>query len=447
MEKLEPRYTLEAYQLNAAMEGLEILKRLNIVYLCMEVRTRKTSVSLEIARRLGAKKVLFSTKLKAIPSIKGDYRDYGFDFPIVVINDESLHKVEDDDFDLVIHDEHHRFGTFPKLNQSATYFKKRFGHLPMIFLSGTPHPESYMQVYHQFYVSHYSPFKAANFYAFFKRNDFLKSFINKTGYKATDWSAKTENVVDQVRSMEYPKEVENNIVEYLEQWNADRLQELMEVIDPYFLRLTQKEAGFESSVQEEILYVRMDDLTYELTRRLIKDRVIESETEDILADTAVKLQQKLHQMFSGTVKFESGRSFTFDYSKAVFIKTYFTGKRIAIYYKFKQELLTLQETFPDLTQNVEDFNNRLTDVIALQFVSGREGVTLSTADCLVAYNIDFSALTYFQFKDRLTTKDRKENKLYWIFAANGIEDRVYEAVESKKSYTVGAFRKQYKVKK
>src|SRR5690606_34318654 len=137
---------LRDYQKELSKKGAEILKNLKIVYLCMEVREGKTFTALEIARLFGAKKVLFATKKKAIPSIQTDYESSNPEYVMVVTNDESLHKVEDNDFDLVIHDEHHRFGSFPKVGVAAREFKKRFGHLPQIWLSGTPHPESYSQL-------------------------------------------------------------------------------------------------------------------------------------------------------------------------------------------------------------------------------------------------------------------------------------------------------------
>jgi hypothetical protein len=71
---------------------------------------------------------------------------------------------------------------------------------------------------------------------------------------------------------------------------------------------------------------------------------------------------------------------------------------------------------------------------------------LKNADFLVALNIDFSAVTYFQFKDRMTTLDRKENTLYWVFATGGIENSIYKRVLHKKHYTLSCFRKDFNVK-
>ena len=150
---------------------------------------------------------------------------------------------------------------------------------------------------------------------------------------------------------------------------------------------------------------------------------------------------KLHQLYSGTVKFESGNSKVFDLSKANFIKEYFKGKKIGIFYKFKAELKALEEVFGDqLCTTLPEFESP-TKNIALQIVSGREGISLRQAECLVYYNIDFSATSYWQSKDRMTTKDRKMNDIYWIFSKGGIEKKIYKAVTKKKDYTLQHFKR------
>ena len=174
---------------------------------------------------------------------------------------------------------------------------------------------------------------------------------------------------------------------------------------------------------------------------LKKDLVVEGESEVILADTPVKLMMKLHQLYSGTIKFESGNSMVIDYSKAEFIKEHFKGKKIGIFYKFKEELNALKEVFQDdLVTELSPFE-RTNKNIALQIVSGREGISLRQADCLVYYNIDFSATSYWQSKDRMTTKDRLKNKVYWIFSKGGIESKIYKAVTKKKDYTLRHFKR------
>lgn len=403
---------LRDYQEDISKKASHILRDKGMVYLCMSVRTGKTLTSLETARLFGASKVLFLTKKKAISSIESDYINFGYDkhFELFVHNDESMHKI-DGKFDLVVHDEHHRFGSFPKPSLGAKTYKKMFGHLPAIFLSGTPSPENYSQFYHQFWCSGYSPFKEVNFYK---------------------WAANYVNV--KMKHLGYAQ-----VKDYTD---AD-INKIMSVIKPYIITFTQEQAGFTSEIEEEILKVKMKNSTYEMCKRLRKDLVIEGKNQVILADTSVKLQQKLHQMYSGTIKFESGDSMVIDLSKAEFISSYFKDKKIGIFYKFVEELNALKTIFGDrLTTDLDDFNN--TDKsIALQIVSGREGISLKNADFLVFYNIDFSATSYWQARDRMTTIDRKFNKVYWVFSDGGIEEKIYRSVLNKKSYTTNHFKKDY----
>jgi hypothetical protein len=226
---------------------------------------------------------------------------------------------------------------------------------------------------------------------------------------------------------------------------------------PYTINFSQKEAGFKVDTREHVLEVEMSDMTYSLAARLKKDLVVEGKEEVILADTPVKLMMKLHQLYSGTVKFESGASAIIDLSKAEFIKEKFKGKKIGIFYKFKQELNALKQVFgkfkqelnalkqvfgkDGLTTELSVFKDTPCPVIALQIVSGREGISLKEADALVYYNIDFSATSYWQSRDRMTTKDRLKSDVYWIFSRGGIEKDIYKAVTKKKDFTVNHFKK------
>jgi hypothetical protein len=188
--------------------------------------------------------------------------------------------------------------------------------------------------------------------------------------------------------------------------------------------------------------IELKDSTYKIIDKLKKDLVVEGKEEVILADTAVKLMMKLHQLYSGTIKFESGNSMVLDLSKAEFIKSQFATAKIGIFYKFKEELNALIQVFgaENLTTDLSVFES--TDKnIALQIVSGREGISLKQADCLVYYNIDFSATSYWQSKDRMTTKDRLDNDVYWIFTKGGIENDIYKTVIKKKDYTINHFKK------
>lgn len=402
------------YQVEIIDRGFKILMEHGFVYLAMEVRTGKTLTSLGIASECGVKSVLFVTKKKAIGSIEKDYDLLKPSFDIKVVNYESLHHVVNSfKFDLIVIDEAHSIGAFPKPSNRAVMIRQAiYKHKPrVILMSGTPTPESYSQMYHQVYGIPNNPFRSfVNFYKFSETHVKLKK-KNINGLFINDYS--------------------------------DGLPSIIDKMQPHMINFSQKEAGFVSSVTEEILEVDMEGTTYAMIKKLKKDLVIEGKAEVILADTAVKLMMKVHQLCSGTIKFESGNSMVLDTSKAKFIKQKFQGSKIGIFYKFKEELSALKDVFgDDLTTDLSIFES--TDKnIALQIVSGREGISLRHAKYLVYYNIDFSATSYWQSRDRMTTKERSYNHVYWIFSKGGIEQEIYKAVIKKKDYTINHFKKDF----
>ena len=400
------------YQSDIIGRATKILKTKNFVYLAMEVRTGKTLTSLGICEKMGAENVLFLTKKKAVQSISDDYDKLcPIRFTLFTINYESMHKAPNLKWDLIICDEAHSLGAFPKPNKRSKAVRDLIlkTRAKVILLSGTPTPESFSQMYHQIYGIQGNPF--TNFKNFYR---FCDRFVDVR-----------ERKINGLMIRDYSK----------------GRQEILDAVKPFTISLTQKEAGFVTETTEEVLEVKMLDSTYNLANKLKKDLVVEGSEEVVLADTPVKLMMKLHQIYSGSVKFESGNSQILDYSKAEFIKEHFKGRKIGIFYKFKEELNALKNVFGDeLVTELSPFE-RTDKNIALQIVSGREGISLRHADCLVYYNIDFSATSYWQSKDRMTTKERLKNKVYWIFAKGGIETEIYKAVTKKKDYTLRHFKR------
>lgn len=398
------------YQIDIIDRGVKCLQRYRFLYLAMEVRTGKTLTSFGMCEKIGAKNILFVTKKKAISSIEQDYLMLGPSFTMDVINYESLHTI-DNKWDVIILDEAHSMGAFPKPSGRAVLAAKIIAKQKpiVILLSGTPTPESYCQMYHQVCAIPGNPF--ADYKNFYR---FAEDYVD----------IKTKKI--------------NSL--FISDYSYGK-QKILEAIKPYTINYTQKDAGFVVETTEEILEVEMKPSTYKMIKRLQKDLVIEGKDEVILAETSVKLMMKMHQMYSGTVKFESGKSMIIDTSKAEFIKENFEGCKIGIFYKFKEELEALKQVFGDeLTTELDEFNDTWKN-IALQIVSGREGISLMKAQYLVYYNIDFSATSYWQSRDRMTTMDRLKNQVFWIFAKDGIEHKIYKAVSDKKDYTIKHFQK------
>ena len=402
------------YQIDIINRGKSLLLENRFLYLAMEVRTGKTLTSLGILDGIELENVLFITKKKAMSSIEDDYAMLNPSYQMTIINYESLHNVMNNHiWDAVILDEAHSLGAFAKPSERALMVKNIIEKCNpfVILLSGTPTPESYSQMYHQVYGIRNNPFKEfRSFYKFAEKHVKVKQKkIN--GLYMNDYS--------------------------------NGLNSIMDAMKPYIINYSQAEAGFVTQVTEEILQVEMNPSTYKLIEKLKKDLVVEGKEEVILADTPAKLMMKVHQLCSGTIKFESGNSMVLDTTKAEFIKEYFDGCKIGIFYKFKEELSALKEVFGDgLCTELSVFED--TDKnIALQIVSGREGISLRQADYLVYYNIDFSATSYWQSKDRMTTKERAFNHVYWVFSKGGIEHDIYKAVTKKMDYTLSHFKKDF----
>lgn len=403
---------LRPYQIQIAEQAHSLLLQFGLAYLCMEVRTGKTFTAFETARRYGAKKVLFVTKLKAISSIQEDYNGSGRHFSLYVTNYESLHKVGGG-WDLVIIDEAHSLGQYPKPSERTKELKRICEGLPIIYLSGTPSPESYSQLYHQFWVSSRGPW--SGYPSFYK-------WHNDHGIKAVKYLYNRQ------------------IADY------SKTKDLRSQFNHLMITYTQEEAGFEMPVEEHVLTVPMSDKVKWAINKLRKDKIFKTQSgQVVLGDTAVKEMGKVHQLCSGTVKPEEGDTIIVDWSKAEYIKERFEGQKIAIFYKYVAEEMQLRAMFnPCITTDPIAFRDSDNLIFISQIQSGREGVNLSTADCLVMYNIDFSALSYWQARARLQTKDRqKAAKVFWIFTEGGIEQKIYETVQGKKDFTLSHYRRGF----
>jgi hypothetical protein len=402
---------LRPYQETLSTDACSILERRGLVYFNIEVRCGKTLIALETCKKFGAKNVLFITKIKAFSSINWDYDNFGYKFNLTIINKESIHKIESNNFDVVVFDECHQYGAFPKAGTNQKELCKRFAHIPAILMTGTSTPESYSQIFHQLQLSNKSPFR--NYTNFYKwASDYVNVKIKNLGYaKVNDYS---DANINKIRGM----------------------------MRHFVLTFTQEQAGFKSSVDEMIIELEMKPITYQIIKKLQKDLVVISKSgKTIVADTGAKLMQKVHQLSSGTIKIDENETIIVDPTKAQYIKDNFSDYKIAIFYKYIGELNTLKSVLGDkITTDLDEFNN--TDKwIACQYQKFREGVSLKSANYLVMYSIDFSAVTYFQARARLSTKDRKENTIFWIFGKNTIDSKIYKTVQNKKNYTLSHFNK------
>lgn len=398
---------LRDYQIELSTRGANILKSKGMVYYNFAPRVGKTLTALQTCQNVNAKNVLFITKIKAFKSIQDDFDLMNYNFNLTIINKESIHKIEHNIFDVIIYDEAHGlFSTYPKPNNFYKIAKKRFSKIPAILLSGTMCVESGSQIYHQFNFSDYSPFKYyTNFYKWAK--DYVKVTQKQLGYGLINDYSKCNIIAVNV------------------------------IIEPYTLKYTQEQSGFVSKVNKYIIDFPSSNKS--LIERLKRDSLIEGKDELIIADSSVKLLQKIHQLENGTIIFESGNNKILNYSKGQFIKKYFEGKKLAIIYNFKNELTLLQDVFKDeCTTDLNEFNNTDKHYLGQQ-VSSCEGISFSKADALVFYNFGYSGKNFIQAIDRLTLKDRPTNDVYFIFEKGSLTEAIYKTVSKKEKFNIKQF--------
>lgn len=398
------------YQVELVEKAMPIMQEKHIIYLALEMRVGKTLISLELARRIGAKNVLFVTKKKAMQSIRKDFVKGGFEYNITIVNFEQLHKVFGK-FDVVIVDEAHLLGAFPKPSLRTKRLRKIVGDAYLILLSGTPTPESYSQIFHQFWISKYSPFPHSNFYR---------------------WA---EDYVDIYEIFLYGQRVRK--------YDRAKQEKIEKVIRDYFVTFTRAQAGFSVvSAKEFVHRIRISPYIHEIALRIAKSGFVEIGDDIVIADTSAKKMWKLHQLYSGTIILDDGRRKILDISKAKYIWKRFSDRAFVVYYKYRAELEVLQQVFPLWTEDVSRFSSGVPLLVQIQ--SGSMGLDFSRADAVVFFNIDFSATNYWQARARLFHRERKSDcEIHWIFAQGGIEDRIFDVVRRKRDYTVSYFRRDY----
>jgi hypothetical protein len=404
---------LRKYQKEAADKLYNLLWRKQFAYLSGEVRTGKTACALSLLPRLGIQRCLLVTKKKAIPSIEKDAKALGLQDKVLIINYERLPKFKYTFWQLLIVDEAHSIGAYPKPSGRWKNLRQ-MSYEKVLLMSGTPSPESFSQLFFQFTLHRPVWAQYKNFYEWAKKYVYPNVKYIGTGVTVNDYS------------------------------QADK-ELILKDIEPYMVKMTQEDAGFETKIDEAVRYVEMNETTYRLAQEIIDDGIANLKDQTwILADTGAKRLSKLKQLYCGTViPEESSKGIIFDRSKAEYIKQRYGNHKLAIMYCYEAERKMLYEAFPNATDSPEEFNANKDAVFIGQVRASREGVNLSSATYLVFLGVDFAALSYLQARDRASFLGRDANnppRIRYIFAANGIESRVYRTVRKKENFTISHYK-------
>lgn len=379
------------YQIENSGRGAAILREHGAVYFAMEERTGKTLTAILTAEAVGATRVLVITKAKAIDGWLETLAAYGSKTVFDVSSYHKAHHREGQIFDLVIVDEAHAvISGYPKPGKILQQVRKIVYGLPIIYLSATPHAQSYSQLYHQFALWSKSPWTHH------------KSFYSWFAMYGKPYSLE----INGITIPQYDKTIEADV---------------LAVTKHLFITKTRAELGFEHEPEDVLHYITLGADTKHVYNTLVKDELVELKAGMLVCDSASKMRFSLHQLEGGTAILANNTYVVLaNREKADYIlANWGDSEDLVIMYHYKAELTKLKAIFSKAT--------------LLQATSYAEGVDLSMYKHLVIYSQDFSTAKHTQRRARQANKNRDgEIKVHFLLVAGAISERVYKTVSKNK---------------
>lgn len=386
-------FTPYDYQIQIAKKAFAILKENGLAYLAMEERTGKSLTALLVCEQSNVlKEVLIVTKKKALPGWQNTLDNYEIKKSYTLINYESLHKLEGKKFDFVIIDEsHYALGSYPKQSKTFKMLIDYTWGVPLLYLSATPNAESYSQLYHQFALSKWSPFK---------------EFRNFYDWHRTYGIPHTEHISGRL----------------IQKYNYTKEEEIKNATRHLFISFTRAELGFAVEPKDCITFVQPTSRTLHLMKTLKKDSILHE--YEYVCESPAKEMVGLHQIEGGTLKLENESIFLGNTEKIDYIKqTYGDTNDLVIMYNYVAEGDLLKAHFKN--------------ALILQGTAFAEGVDLSTYKHLVIYSMNFSASKFIQRRARQCNKNRTEPiEVDFVLMKGCVSEMAYKAiVKDKLSFT------------
>lgn len=377
------------YQESLSEQGAQILAEHGAVYFAMEERTGKSLTAIRTAERVSAKRVVIITKAKAAPDWIKLVGVYESDVEFTVTSWHQARKL-DHVFDLAIVDEAHALiSGYPKPGKICKEARTLVYGLPIVYLSATPHAQSYSQLFHQFALWKSSPWtKYKNFY---------------------QWH--------QMYGRPYTLEINGIDVTQYDRTHEDLV---LGTVEHIFISKTRRELGFAQEPEDVLHYIELHEDTKYVYNKLVKDNLVELKAGMLVCDNPSRLRFALHQLEGGTVKIDDVGVVLANSEKVDYIlQRWGDSPQLVIMYHYKAELIKLRKYFKQAE--------------LLQATSYAEGVDLSMYDNLVIYSQDFSTAKHTQRRARQANKNRStEIRVHYLLVKGACSDRAYKTVSKNK---------------
>lgn len=382
------------HQIEKAKDCLEIINKIGMCYLQGLPRSGKTLTSILVSEQLeDVKNVLVLTKKNAISGWEKFHKLMSKNYKIT--NYEQIGKLNKNDFDFVIIDESHNLSAFPKASGRTKLIKDLAYDKKVILLSGTAIVESPSGIYHQCFITKYSPFNEfKSFYQFHKEY-----------------------------GLPYEKFIAGRNLKFYDKCKP----ELIEEINKFSVYMTQEDAGINVNAEDEIHYIDLDERTKKIYNQLQKKKVVSvydvnQNVVKIVCDSTMKLRTTLHSLEGGTVKVDDKYIEIGNLEKINYIKKHFGDDfDISIMSHFVHERELLKKHFKKAQ--------------ILSSMANSQGIDLSHSKFFIVYSESYSGSHHIQLRERIINiNGSKTNKVIYLLVKGAISEQVYKITSNKMDF-------------
>ncbi|MCH9740364.1 MAG: DEAD/DEAH box helicase family protein [Epsilonproteobacteria bacterium] len=300
----------------------------------------------------------------------------------------------------ILDEPHLNIASYPKPSICWKTLKRGLdGNTFMIYLSATPHPNSYCQMFHQLKLSDNSVFSNyENFYKWFNDYGQIAEKFVRHGVPV--------KVYDDVKSPELVKRL----------------------IAPYFIHhVTREDAGYEHEPEDILHYVELSTNT-KLVLNNIKDkkkRIFNLKNNGIeyqlVYDKASVRAHNLYMIENGVLKIDDNNYLTLSNREKIdyILDNFGDNENTIIMCYYTKELIKLKEAFKNAT------------IVSSEKYA--EGCDLYQFEHLIVYSQSWRPGKFVQRRARQCNMKRETPiKVHYLLVKNGVSHRVYTTLLSKK---------------
>jgi SNF2 family DNA or RNA helicase len=219
-------------------------------------------------------------------------------------------------------------------------------------------------------------------------------------------------------------------------------------------RVTKKDALDLPEEMDQTIYACLDSNAKKFYQEMETQMWTEIEGKEVNAQIVLTKLMKLAQITGGFVNSDDGTVVEANTAKLDalrdLIESYPKGKKLVIFANFRAEIAGIVKAVKDLGRTVSEFTGdtpyemrekinidfqtqEYPEVLVLQAQTGGRGITLTAADTLIFYGLNYSLENYEQAKARIHRIGQKNKVTYvHIIAKNTVDETIIDALKGKK---------------